>query len=483
MASLTSPSDTINLTNVSSVGNRTRNVLIVGSPNTVVKFVIKNIDGETYNSKAEVFQAGVVNILTTTIGSDGEVDFPFLINNASSNQRYRVSIRPSQDYVLGKNVKIDSGGNVAEVEETTLRTIQFIPTAFTAAGTGRTAVFGAKLSCTKTGTQEENSFGEDYSLSGFNQSGSITVAGGQLLYVTPSPINLPNRATGHGHFDNAGYESGVVVAVGIGVGLEAGSTKKITFGASMPSLTAASDFVWGGNLKSSHIVAAIEADIVDKSISCVDDSKGDLMSIKIGDVLYMSGGGHAVDVTSAEIIGSGTASLTASYKGYIDRFGSRDVTVGWNMATQISGLPNAYDMAVSCSISEATTSFSLQDGNGAPLYSDSGTCSKSSANNWTCTVQQDVDANKDTKVYDLVSKSGMTVDGELKGTIGNNSTAFDNDTWYTGSTVKDKITFKYAAGSAGDTCSFTYRARDAGTACSSAGCYSATKTVTITLTA
>ena len=109
-----SPSDTIDLTSISSVGNRTHNVLIVGSPNTTVKFVIKNHLGETYSSKAERFQdvatAEGINILTTTIGSDGEVHFPFYISHdttdadATSNPgdfRYSVSIRQSQNYVLG----------------------------------------------------------------------------------------------------------------------------------------------------------------------------------------------------------------------------------------------------------------------------------------------------------------------------------------------------------------------------------------------
>ena len=496
-----SPSDTIDLTSISSVGNRTHNVLIVGSPNTTVKFVIKNHLGETYSSKAERFQdvatAEGINILTTTIGSDGEVHFPFYISHdttdvdATSNPgdfRYSVSIRQSQNYVLGKNVKTDLDGDVAYIENNITRTINFIPSSITIDGSARTAVFHADLSCTKTGSIGENSFEEVYSVSGFNQSGTVTAAADPLLYVRAVPI-LPSATTGHGSFDEMGYERVVVSQVfqNFSVSSDGGSLGEVTntklfFEGTTPLLLARDqDLIWGSSLKSYFKIDNVGADARSLTVQSRSGNTTHLtnepLKVVRGDVLYISRGGHAINVIHASITGTGTTSLTASYKGHIDRFGhDQGTNCNWNMSTQISAKPNAYNMAIDCSISEATTTFAVQDGNGAPLIGDSGTCSKSSTNVWTCTVQQDIDANKNTKTYALVSKSGMTVGGELKGTIGKNSASFNDDLFYTGSLLKDHITFKYAAGSAGDTCSFTYKANDGTTD-------SETKTVTITLTA
>lgn len=151
---------------------------------------------------------------------------------------------------------------------------------------------------------------------------------------------------------------------------------------------------------------------------------------------FKPAGGYITDFFSATATGSGTATITVNATGEITSFGTSDVSSVLALGNFITATPNASDQTASCTA-------------GATVAVDCGS--------------GDTDANASSKTYSRVS-------GPSKGTVGNNSTAFNNNT-FTGST----ITYNNTSGSAGATDTFTFKQNDGTTD-------SATKTVTITLT-
>ena len=428
----------------------TRNILVTGAPNSKITVYLKNSAGQTYNHLTQLFETGI-NPIDIYISEDGTGIVSVNLPTTTSNDTYDLS------YITQPGVELTSemgamGATVDEIYDYPVKTITWTTSHSTA---GYTIAAGLQ-STKKISGNSAGAYGGSSIVAELNVTGAITKSSA-LLYTTAQP-NIA-RANG-GDFTNSNFASYDVALFNPPTG-----------GVMLSDDT---NLIDGMNL----INNTGENIVMSKDGSDKITLTGYRVwpKFNIGDTLDFSMCGHDIYVSESTITGTGTTSLTATSQVFINRVGNSDTTITWRLEESITTVPNAYNMAVNCSISEATTSFSVQDGNGVPQTGIPGTCSKSSANNWTCTVQQDIDANKDSKTYSLVSKSGMTVDGELRGTIGNNSTAFDNDTFYTGGTVRDKITFKYAAGEVGETCSFTYRLSDGTTT-------SATKTVTITLTA
>ena len=156
--------------------------------------------------------------------------------------------------------------------------------------------------------------------------------------------------------------------------------------------------------------------------------------IRDEETLYYTIGGHVINIQEAEISGSGTTSLTATCTGNITRFGYDDTTITWALENNVTTIPNASDISASCA-----------EGGVVEINCGAG----------------DTDSNAGSKTYSRVA-------GPSKGSVGNNSSSFNNNT-FTGST----ITYNNTSGSGTDT--FTFRCNDGTT-------NSATKTVTITLT-
>ena len=437
----------INKSDIRAVGE-TRNINIIGDEGA--KFVLKITQGaNTYDFSTRSFTSSSTTSGEKTIDESGLINYPIIFSTATRKAQYDILISPSAGTILSNDI---SKANP------TISIYQYDPIVITWDTIHTTAGYTIAAALDTTYATKANvDLSESQNSQKISLTGAITKSSA-LLYTTRQPTWTQEAG---GDFTNTNYIDYKILSIN--------SSEAII------KLDDDTDLIDGMTVTGRNITEDIT----------ISKDGGNIITLighsywpkfKYDQKLYFSMGGHKARLETYTIAGTGTVSLTGTIAGYIDKTGFADQTIQWQLVNNVTTVPNAYDMAVNCSITDVTTSFSVQDGDSTPQGADAGTCSRSSANNWTCTVQEDVDANKDTKTYALVSKSGMTVDGELKGVIGNNSAAFNNDTFYTGSTLKDKITFKYAAGSAGDTCSFTYKANDGTTD-------SATKTVTITLTA
>ena len=437
-----------------------KTILVKGTPYAMVKFLFKNAAGNTYNTTTETFSSGN-NYMKIEVGPNGYTQVPVIIPDTTSDDTYSISVLPS--------AKVDIKKELIEKEDI-ITFKEYVPKVLTWTTSHTTSGYtvASALSTSLKGTA--NTYNNDDTVGSIEITGAISKSSA-LLYTTGQPDRT--AATG-GSFTNSNRANYTVDLV-------EPSDATVLLNGDANIHDDMKLVLVGGNLVEDTVTISKNGS---NNISLRDFTE--FPNIEIEQELTFSEGGWLVDVDTATITGTGTTSLTGTVITYIKRIGSADATITWRLQDSITTVPNAYDMAVSCSIDDVTTSFFVQDGNGIPQIGDPGTCSRISSNRWGCLVdsgyatagdeaQQDIDANKDSKTYTLVSKSGMTVDGDLKGTLGNTGD-FTNDTFYTGATTRDKITFKYAAGDIGDTCSFTYKANDGAND-------SATKTVTITLTA
>lgn len=392
-------------------------IIIKGSPNATVNFVLKNAAGQTYNQASRLFETAS-NVIRVTVGTNGRSTLPVIFPEISSDDTYTVSVKPTGQ------ARVDTKITALENYITEKDSLDKIITWTTSHNVAGYAIASA-LSTTFGGAPPTGYLDEQYGETRgiyFSLSGAITKSSA-LLYTTKQPSI--SRLTG-GDFTNSEH-----------ITLSLRSINK-----SLGHLLITDD---------SNLTNGFRAygDTINEDITITkEDPGGHLISlsgysswpaIAIDSVLYCSEGGHDVDVQVATITGTGTTSLTANVQGYVYRIGHENDTITWRLQEAVTTVPNASNQAVNCTV-------------GATVLVNCGL--------------GDTDANAATKTYARVA-------GPSKGTVGNNSTAFNNNTFYTGDD-KSKITYNNTSGAAGATDTFTFKSNDGTTD-------SATKTITITL--
>jgi hypothetical protein len=422
-----------------------KKITVFGTPNAEAKFLFKNAAGNTYDTATKTFTSGN-NYITAIVGEKGVVTVPITMPVITSDDTYSLAVSPSSD--------VDIAKKLIEKEDLVMfkEYIQKVLTWTTSHTTGGYTIASA-LSTSFEG--EANTYKEGSKLGTFELTGAISKSSA-LLYTTGQPDTTAETG---GSFTNS---------------------NRATYTVDLVDPSDAAVLLTGdANIHDDMKLVLISGKNIEDTVTISKNGSNNITlrdfeefpNIEVDQELTFSEGGWLVNIGTCSITGTGTTSLTATAQASVDRIGPANATITWRLQDSITTVPNAYDMAVQCSISAGTTNFSVQDGNGTPQIGEAGTCAYNDGV-YSCTVQQDIDANKNSgKTYSVVAQS---MGG--KGTIGNDSTAFNNATFYTGSTVRDQMTFKYASGGVGDTCSFTYKANDGTTD-------SATKTVTITLIA
>ena len=393
------------------MAEKIKNMLVTGSPNAEVKVILKNAAGQTYNPTTKVFETGSNEILVI-IDPSGYANFPIIFPEISSDDTYDVSIKPVAGTKLG--AKIPTRENI-------ITTKDYVPKILTWTTSHATAGYtvAAALSTVFPGVaKSEVSNITTNALRNISLTGAVTKSSA-LLYVYDAPDIT--SATG-GDFTNSNKTTYTIQLLdkSSGVVILDGDTN-INDGMN----------VWGKNITEDVTMSKDGSNQITLSGYKV------FPKIKPGDELTFSEGGWDVDIMQATVTGSGTTSLTATIIGQINRFGINDDTITLRLAESVTTVPNASDQSVTC-VAGATVAVNCGLG--------------------------DTDANASAKTYSRVA-------GPSRGTVGNNSTAFDNNS-FTGTS----ITYNNTSGSATDTDTFTFKSRDAG------GTYSATKTITITLT-
>jgi hypothetical protein len=394
------------------MAEKIKHITVKGSPNAKTSVIVKNAAGNTYNQNTKTFESGT-NIINISIGSNGRSVIPIILPNITSDDTYTLSVKPKAGTVT--NSSLTALENYITQKEYPAKTLTWT-TSHTTAG----YTIAAGLSSSFKGSVPEGVFDINDLESGmyFTLTGAITKSSA-LLYVTRDPSI--SRSTG-GDFTSAKRPSQSVTRT-------SPSTAKISI--DDDTNVSDGDKVYGENIIEEIAIAKDGSNVLTLSDYTY------WPRIEVDQVLYFSEGGYDVDVREASIAGSGTTSLTGTVTGYINRFGYDDDTITWRLQENVTTTPNASDQSVTC-VAGATVAVNCGLG--------------------------DTDANAGAKTYSRVA-------GPSRGTVGNNSTAFDNNT-FTGTS----ITYNNTSGSATDTDTFTFKSRDAG------GTYSATKTITITLT-
>ena len=400
---------------------KNKTITVTGTPNARVNVVLKNSSGQTYNQATRSFETAN-NTINVVIGLNGRSVVPVIFPEISSDEVYSLAAKPTS--LSRVSDKLIARENYIEKQEKIGKVITWT----TSHNVSGYAVASA-LSTTFSGPAPEGFFnpntrsGEvEDSSQYFSLTGAITKSSA-LLYVTKQPSI--SSATG-GDFTNSQN-----------IELQVRRSNK-----SLGHVLISDDT----NLRNGFRVYGIK---INEDITITkEDPGGHLISLSgyrdwpfiiDEDKLYFSDGGHHVDIQEASIAGSGTASLTAAASGYIHRIGHENDTITWRLQEAITTVPNAYDQAINCTVGETVTV--------------------------DCSIG-DTDANKLTKTYARVS-------GPSKGTVGNNSTAFNNNTFFSGDN-KSKITYNNTSGAAGATDTFVFKSNDGTTD-------SANKTITITL--
>jgi len=392
------------------MAEKIRNILVTGSPNAEVKIIIKNAAGQTYNPTTKVFETAN-NEVSIIIGPNGYTNKLITLPEISSDDTYNISIKPVAEVKLGE--KIPTKQNIITVVDYISKVLTWTTSHTTP---GYTIASG--LSTTFTGNAGVEG------LSPINLTGAITKSSA-LLYVFDDPDTT--SATG-GDFENSNKAEYTIKFMKPSNGvIVLNDDTNIADGMK----------VWGDNINENISISK------DGSNKITLSGHTYWPSVDIGDTLTFSEGGYDVDIITATITGSGTTSLTATIKGSINKFGFDDDVITWGLQNSITTVPNASDQSVTCDVGATVT---VNCGLG------------------------DTDANAGAKTYTRVL-SGAGGTDPSRGSVGNNSTAFDNNT-FTGTS----ITYNNTSGSATDTDTFTFKCTDAG------GAHSATKTITITLT-
>ena len=388
-----------------------KNVLVTGTPNSSSRVIIKNSAGNTYNPSTKVFESGN-NEIKVFINTNGHAIVPITLPELSSDDKYRLSLVPSAGVTLGEKIPLieDKIKLNDYVPKTLTWTTSHTTGGYTIASALSTSFNG--VSNTIKSTDDENA------LININLTGAISKSSA-LLYVKDT-VDV-TRATG-GDFTNSNKPTYEIVKINP-------STGRIILDGDTNLIDGMK--LWGDKVYEDIAISK------DGSNQITLSGHTYWPRFEIGDELTFTMGGWDVDLTTATIVNSGTTSLTATVNGFINRVGFDNTTITWKLQEAITTTPNASNQAVTCTAGSTVT---VNCGLG------------------------DTDANAGAKTYARVA-------GPSRGSVGNNATAYDNNT-FTGTS----ITYNNTSGSATDTDSFTFRCTDAG------GTNSDTKTITITLT-
>ena len=386
-----------------------KNIVVTGTPNAVASVVLKNAAGQTYNTQTKSFDSGS-NIIKLTLEANGRAVFPVVLPSATSNDSYFIDTKATPGVSKSRDLVFKEAIEKPVFKDYIDRTLTFT-TSHTVSGYS----IGSGLSTTfVSNTSSEPTFNVDDLEDGsvFSVSGAITKSSA-LLYVTRQP-SISKLAGGD--FTNSQTAQQLVEA----------------FKPNLVQLDSGTNLINGMHVFGNNINEEITTALDGSTVGLVGLTS--FPRFDIGQTLYFSMGGYDTDITKASITGSGTNSLTATLTGSLNKTGFTDQTITWRLQENVTTVPNASAISATCILTETVA---INCGAG------------------------DTDANAGSKTYTRVA-------GPSKGVVGNNSTAFDNNT-FTGST----ITYKNSTGEGTDT--FTYKCNDGTTD-------SATKTVTITLT-
>lgn len=402
-----------------------KNVIVRGTPNAVSRFVIKNAAGNTYNIATESFESGT-NFINIAVGPTGRAVFPVVLPSLSSDDTYTLTVKPTVTTKVKRQL----------IEKEDIEILKdYVPKTITFATTHGTAGYSiaSGLAATISGKTNQESFISIENLQengvSFSLSGNVTKAGNPLLYVTRQPIgNFSHGDPRDDDFTNHAKPDYTVAVIGIGAVKLEGTVLGLSAG----------DYIWGRGVDGALQIA----DAYSSGATIEFASYTTLPTLEVGQTLHFSEGGHYVYITKAQLSGSGTTTIAATAKGRIAKMGYEDDTITWALDNSVTTVPNIFgddsvantDRTATCAAGETVT---IDCGDG------------------------DTDANAASKTYSRVS-------GPSKGTVGNNSTAFDNNT-FTGSS----ITYNNTSGSGTD--SFVIKCNDGTTD-------SANQTVTVTLT-
>jgi hypothetical protein len=394
-----------------------KNIIITGTPGALAKISITNAAGNTYDETTQTFTSSPTTV-DRTIDTGGFSNVQILLPEPSTDDTYDYELKTVAGIQIGdKNDKykqINPGVSFSQFKDYLTKTLTFDTNHTTAGHT-----IASTLDATFKGSPETASYEdvETESLLTFTLSGAVTKSSA-LLYTSRQPTW--NVSTG-GDFSNAYYSTAKVLKFNQ-------STRKIVVD-SDTNITNG-DTVFGENIDEEMTITKDGSNII------TINAGPKFPRLEIDETLHFSKSGYIITINDATVAGSGTTSLTASVTAEVERFGYDDMTVQWALNNFVSTTPNASDISVTCTAGEIVT---IDCGTG------------------------DTDANASSKTYSRVA-------GPSRGTVGNNSTSFNNNT-FTGST----ITYKNTSGAGEDTDTFTFKCNDGTTD-------SATKTVTITLT-
>ena len=390
-----------------------KDILLTGEPGDTVDVTITNAAGNTYDITTKTFTSSVTKV-RRIIGSNGTAIVNIYIPTVTSDDTFDISLKGTKGTVLSERTIKE--GNKISLKEYPLKTLTW-DTRHTTAGYSIASALDTTFK-SQPGSrinEIENENQQTGILRDFTLTGAVTKSSA-LLYVTRDP-NI-DRANG-GDFTNSNWAEYTVTGMNP-------STKELRLNSDTNLIDGMTVF---GDAIKEHITISKDGSNI---VTLTKWPKG----LKERDVLFFSMGGWRTNVYAATITGSGTTSLRATVKAGVLISGYADQTILWGLENNVTTVPNASDRTATC-VAGATVAIDCGSG--------------------------DTDANAGSKTYSRVA-------GPSKGTVGNNSTAFNNNT-FTGSS----ITYNNTSGSAGATDSFTFKCNDGTTD-------SATKTVTITLT-
>ena len=393
-----------------------KNILLTGKPGSITDVTITNSAGNTYDQRTKEFTSTLTRV-RKVIGDSGTAVVNVYIPTVSSDDTFDVTLKGKEKavstFLNERNLRTP---NELSLKEYTTKTLTWDTRHSTAGYTIAAALDTTLVAKPELKLNEEESENEiARALNRISVTGAVSKSSA-LLYVTRVP--LINAATG-GDFVNSNWAEYTIQKMNP-------ATRKIHLNDDTNLLDGMT--VFHSTIKEQITISKDGSDI----ITLTKWPKG----LKERDVLFFSMGSWRVDVFEATITGSGTTSLTATAKADILSYGYADQTIQWQLEQNVTTVPNASDQTATCT---AGATVSINCGTG------------------------DTDANASSKTYSRVA-------GPSKGSVGNNSTAFNNNT-FTGSS----ITYNNTSGSAGAIDSFTFKCNDGTTD-------SATKTVTITLT-
>ena len=395
-----------------------KNIQIVGEPNAVAKVTLTNAAGNTYNRATEEFESGTKTI-EVVVGPHGVATIPVYLPTITSDDTYDIRVKAGVGTLLADSFPKED--KTVTFKEYITKTLTF-DTRHSTAGYTIAAALDTTFSGTAglmpeedTGRAKNDLIDTTERVSAISLTGAVSKSSA-LLYVTRASSWV--EGTG-GDIASSNLVSATIIAMN-------SATKEVKVDDDTNILDGMT--IYGDNIDEHITVSKDGSNILTLTVWP--------KNFKYNQIVYLSMGGWRFNFSSLSITGSGTTSLTATVVGSILAYGYADQTIQWQLERNVTTTPNASDQTATCTA-------------GATVAVNCGT--------------GDTDANASSKTYSRVA-------GPSKGSVGNNSTAFNNNT-FTGSS----ITYNNTSGSAGATDTFTFKCNDGATD-------SATKTVTITLT-